>query len=94
MKKCIEQLLNFQINALYGALFASQEEAAFSNYRMWESLGFVVAFITSSLSVCVFPMIIGTIVFLGCGMLGYAAVEYMEHLDKRRQVVNNNGHTY
>jgi len=83
-----------QINALYGALFASQEEAAFSNYRMWESLGFVVAFITSSLSVCVFPMIIGTIVFLGCGMLGYAAVEYMEHLDKRRQVVNNNGHTY
>ena len=75
-------------------MFASQEEAAFSNYRMWESLGFVVAFITSSLSVCVFPMIIGTIVFLGCGMLGYAAVEYMEHLDKRRQVVNNNGHTY
>lgn len=83
-----------QINALYGALFASQEEAAFSNYRMWESLGFVVAFITSSLGVCVFPMIIGTIVFLGFGMLGYAAVEYMEHNDKKSQVVNNNGHTY
>lgn len=61
---------------------------------MWESLGFVVAFITSSLGVCVFPMIIGTIVFLGFGMLGYAAVEYMERVDKRRQVVNNNGHTY
>jgi len=83
-----------QINALYGALFASQEEAAFSNYRMWESLGFVIAFITSSLSVCVFPMIIGTIVFLGCGLLGYFSVEYLEHCDKRKQVINNNGHTY
>ena len=28
-----------QINALYGVLFANDEEAAFSNYRLWESLG-------------------------------------------------------
>merc|ERR1719412_831182 len=57
-----------QINALYGALFASQEEAAFSNYRMWESLG-----------VCIYPKIIGVIVFLVLGMLGYFMVEYSEH---------------
>ena len=31
-----------QINALYGVLFANNEEAAFSNYRLWESLGFVL----------------------------------------------------
>ena len=34
-----------QINALYGVLFASEEEAAFSNYRLWESFGFFIAFI-------------------------------------------------
>ena len=36
-----------QINALYGVLFASQEEAAFSNYRLWESIGFLIAFVTN-----------------------------------------------
>ena len=35
-----------QINALYGNIFVSDEEAAFSNYRLWESLGFLVAFVT------------------------------------------------
>ena len=37
-----------QINALYGVLFYSQEEAAFSNYRLWESFGFIIAFITQA----------------------------------------------
>jgi len=83
-----------QINALYGALFASQEEAAFSNYRMWESLGFVIAFITNSLGVCIYPKIIGVIVFLVLGMLGYFMVEYCEHARKKKQVDNNNSHTY
>ena len=83
-----------QINALYGALFASQEEAAFSNYRMWESLGFVIAFITNSLGVCIYPKIIGVIVFLVLGMLGYFMVEYSEHARKKKQVDNNNSHTY
>ena len=38
-----------QINALYGILFPSKEEAAFSNYRLWESIGFIIAFITQVL---------------------------------------------
>ena len=80
----------FQINALYGALFASQEEAAFSNYRMWESLGFVIAFITQASGVCVFPKIIGTIVFLTVGMIGYFMVEFSV---KRSAVTNNNTST-
>ncbi len=33
------------IPALYGVLFESDEEAAFSNYRLWESLGFIFAYI-------------------------------------------------
>merc|ERR1719222_1592724 len=67
-----------QINALYGCLFANDEEAAFSNYRLWESMGFLFAFITNATGVCVFPKIITTIVFLVLGMIGYFIVEYLE----------------
>ena len=45
---------------------------------MWESLGFVIAFITNSLGVCIYPKIIGVIVFLVLGMVGYFIVEYLE----------------
>uniref|UniRef100_H3DP89 Protein unc-93 homolog A n=1 Tax=Tetraodon nigroviridis TaxID=99883 RepID=H3DP89_TETNG len=37
-----------QVNALYGILFPRDKEAAFANYRMWESLGFVIAFAYST----------------------------------------------
>merc|ERR1712117_806301 len=67
-----------QITALYGCLFANDEEAAFSNYRLWESMGFLFAFITNATGVCVFPKIITTIVFLVLGMTGYFIVEYLE----------------
>lgn len=67
-----------QINALYGCLFANDEEAAFSNYRLWESLGFLFAFITNAMGVCVLPKIVTTIIFLVLGMVGYLTVEYLE----------------
>jgi len=65
-----------QINALYGVLFANDEEAAFSNYRLWESLGFLLAFITQALGVCVFPKLILAIFLLVAGMTGYAILEF------------------
>merc|ERR1712025_941966 len=64
-----------QINALYGVLFPSEEEAAFSNYRLWESLGFLLAFVTSSCGVCAFPKLILAIFLLAAGMLGYLVLE-------------------
>ncbi|KAJ0176489.1 hypothetical protein K1T71_007668 [Dendrolimus kikuchii] len=36
-----------QINAYYGILFPGREEAAFSNFRLWESVGFIVAYVVS-----------------------------------------------
>ena len=81
---------------MYGSLFASQEEAAFSNYRMWESVGFVIAFISQAFGVCVFPKIIGVICFLAVGMLGYFMVEFSEYQKKKKQgqlaMANNNAH--
>ena len=35
-----------QINALYGSVFANNEEAAFSNYKLWESAGFLFSFLS------------------------------------------------
>ena len=72
-----------QINALYGCLFANDEEAAFSNYRLWESMGFLFAFVTNATGVCVFPKIITTIIFLVLGMSGYFVVEYLEKKKER-----------
>ena len=67
-----------QINALYGCLFANNEEAAFSNYRLWESIGFIFGLATNAVGVYVFTKIITTIVFLGLGMLGYLILELLE----------------
>ncbi|KAJ8302902.1 hypothetical protein KUTeg_019298 [Tegillarca granosa] len=39
-----DAVIQTQINALYGYLFTDKSEAAFSNYRLLESIGFIVAF--------------------------------------------------
>jgi len=72
-----------QINALYGVLFPSEEEAAFSNYRLWESMGFLVAFITQACGVCAFPKLILAIFFLAVGMVGYLLLEILEKKSNR-----------
>ncbi|CAB3227160.1 unnamed protein product [Arctia plantaginis] len=36
-----------QINAYYGILFPGREEAAFANFRLWESVGYIIAYILS-----------------------------------------------
>jgi len=35
-----------QINSLYGVLFVNKEEAAFANYKLWESTGFLFSFLS------------------------------------------------
>ncbi|KAI0227956.1 hypothetical protein LSAT2_021555 [Lamellibrachia satsuma] len=63
-----------QINALYGTIFSDESEAAFSNYRMWESLGFIIAFAYSNyLCTNVKLYILTTILVIG--MAGYIYVE-------------------
>lgn len=63
-----------QINAFYGVLFKTNEEAAFSNYRMWESLGFSIAFAYSSY-LCVEIKIYIVLGILIIGMIGYLIIE-------------------
>lgn len=72
-----------QVNGLYGTLFRRNKEAAFSNYRLWESVGFVIAYAYSThlrarmkLYVCMAVLI--------AGVIGYVIVEIL-HLRKRRR---------
>ncbi|ELT90286.1 hypothetical protein CAPTEDRAFT_23401, partial [Capitella teleta] len=63
-----------QLNALYGSIFATESEAAFSNYRMWESLGFIIAFAYSNF-ICTQVKIIVLLVMLLLGNALYLVVE-------------------
>lgn len=63
-----------QINGLYGALFRRNKEAAFSNYRLWESLGFVIAY-SYSTALCARMKLYVVMSVLGLGAFCYICVE-------------------
>ncbi len=68
-------------------MFAEKSEAAFSNYRMWESIGFILAFGYSA-SLCTESKLIIVTMVTCClllGMCGYFIVEAMERKKNTRQ---------
>ncbi|XP_069811635.1 protein unc-93 homolog A-like isoform X2 [Dendropsophus ebraccatus] len=67
-----------QTNSLYGILFDDHKEAGFANYRLWESMGFVIAYGYSTF-LCVSVKLYILIVVLFLGMVLYGCVEYGEH---------------
>lgn len=63
--------------ALYGVLFRESTEAAYSNYRLWESLGFIIAFTYQSrLCLPIKAYILGAFLIVGVSL--YLVVEYKE----------------
>lgn len=62
---------------LFGVLFDKSKEAAFANYRLWEALGFVIAFGYSTF-LCVSTKLYVLLAVLCAAMLAYAAVEGLE----------------
>ncbi|XP_061234516.1 protein unc-93 homolog A isoform X2 [Neopsephotus bourkii] len=66
-----------QTNGLYGILFEKHKEAAFANYRLWESLGFVIAFgYSTKLQIYIKLYILLSMLVLSVAT--YGAVEYLE----------------
>ncbi|CAF2142774.1 unnamed protein product [Rotaria magnacalcarata] len=64
-----------QINAFYGVIFTENREAAFSNYRLWESTGFAFfRIITPYIRVRLVLIILA--IFLSFGIVGYTMTEY------------------
>ena len=65
-----------QINGLYGVLFKQHKEVAFSSYKLWESLGFLFAFVSQALGICIFSKVILVLVFLFLGIIGYIVLGF------------------
>ncbi|XP_026470264.1 UNC93-like protein [Ctenocephalides felis] len=72
-----------QINGLYGTLFRRTKEAAFSNYRLWESSGFVIAYAYST-HLCAAMKLYVQLTVLGLGFIGYLSVEYVHRRKAHR----------
>ncbi|XP_064468881.1 protein unc-93 homolog A-like [Ornithodoros turicata] len=67
-----------QLNALYGVLFSRRRNAAFSNYRLWESMGFIVMFSVQS-TLRLYVKIVVLMTMLVVATIGYLVVEYREN---------------
>jgi len=72
-----------QINGLYGLLFRRNKEAAFSNYRLWESAGFVIAYAYST-TLCARMKLYVLLGNLILGVIGYVVVEVRHRRKERR----------
>nr|XP_012632274.1 protein unc-93 homolog A isoform X1 [Microcebus murinus] len=66
-----------QNNALFGVLFEENKESAFASYRLFEALGFVIAFGYSTF-LCVYVKLYILIGVLSVTMVAYGTVEYLE----------------
>ncbi|XP_037938332.1 UNC93-like protein [Teleopsis dalmanni] len=72
-----------QINGLYGLLFRRNKEAAFSNYRLWESAGFVIAYAYAT-TLCARMKLYILLAVLALGCIGYVIVEILYRRKQRR----------
>lgn len=70
-------------SAFYGVIFPNDQEAAFSNYRLWESLGFVISFAYSN-SLCVDVKLYILIAILILGVFLYGVIEFKRKNDQDR----------
>lgn len=81
-------VLHFNIVGLYGMLFRRNKEAAFSNYRLWESAGFVIAYAYST-TLCARMKLYVLFGNLVLGVIGYVIVEI-----RHRRKVNFKANIY
>ncbi|XP_054727296.1 UNC93-like protein isoform X1 [Anastrepha obliqua] len=72
-----------QINGLYGLLFRRNKEAAFSNYRLWESAGFVIAYAYAT-TLCARMKLYVLLAVLALGCVGYTVVEILYRRKQRK----------
>ncbi|XP_063233930.1 protein unc-93 homolog A-like isoform X2 [Bacillus rossius redtenbacheri] len=78
-----------QINAMCGFLFPGREEAAYSNFRLWESLGFIVAYSYSSV-LCTGVKLYILLVLLLVGLAGYYVIEWQLRREVARPKTEKN----
>ncbi|XP_063826088.1 UNC93-like protein [Ostrinia nubilalis] len=78
-----------QVNALSGILFPGDEEAAYSNFRLWEATGSVLSYATAPY-LCVRTRLLILLGLLLVGFSGYTTIELMEFKAKRKHHLERN----
>ncbi|CAB3227172.1 unnamed protein product [Arctia plantaginis] len=78
-----------QVNALSGILFPGNEEAAYSNFRLWEATGSVLSYATAPY-LCVRTRVYILLGFLLLGFIGYTTIEVMEYKVKKAHHLERN----
>ncbi|KAL0838654.1 hypothetical protein ABMA28_016729 [Loxostege sticticalis] len=78
-----------QVNALSGILFPGDEEAAYSNFRLWEATGSVLSY-ASAPYLCVRTRLLVLLGLLLVGFSGYSTIELMEYRAKRKHHLERN----
>ncbi|XP_053610147.1 UNC93-like protein [Plodia interpunctella] len=78
-----------QVNALSGILFPGNEEAAYSNFRLWEATGSVLSYATAPY-LCVRTRLQILLGLLLLGFSGYSTIELMEYRAKRAHHLERN----
>ncbi|CAK1580490.1 unnamed protein product [Parnassius mnemosyne] len=72
-----------QINSYYGVLFPGREEAAFANFRLWESVGYIVAYLISPhLRTSTKTYVLIVLMIIGVSL--YFVVEYRDRKAKKK----------
>ncbi|CAG5045196.1 unnamed protein product [Parnassius apollo] len=72
-----------QINSLFGILFPGREEAAFANFRLWKSVGYIVAYIISPhLRTSTKTYLLIVLMIIGVSL--YFVVEYRDRKAKKK----------
>lgn len=71
------------LTAFYGVIFPGESEAGFSNYRLWESLGFFIAYACSTI-LCIESKITILLIFLLLGIAGYYTIEALEKIGLKK----------
>lgn len=73
-----------QINAMYGILFPGQEEAAYSSFRLWEGVGYIIAYSYSSY-LCTDYKLYTLLFIMIIGVCGYTTDEWRLRRRSKRE---------
>ncbi|XP_075977894.1 UNC93-like protein isoform X2 [Anticarsia gemmatalis] len=73
-----DSIWTVQITGYYGTLFAGKEEAAFSSYRLFEAVGYIIAYSISPYLRTMYKVHL-LIAMMLVGVCGYFTVEYQQY---------------
>jgi len=77
-----------QVYAFCAEIFVNNEEAAFSNYSVWQAIGFTIVYAITPV-IRIRNALIILVIFLSLGMCGYGFIEYRLRKSRKQAPSNN-----